>query len=111
MKLDFDRMIENPKGGVFKDGEQEICLGDFVYNCLQSMDPRDPDTAAKMKRGRIAIKLANNGVVEVSAEEIATMKEAVEKYSMHPVAAVIVLELLEKPISETPTILPPQDTL
>jgi hypothetical protein len=81
MKVDFDTVLRDLKGTAIKDGDGEFTLGAASATALlspypdeQNLDPKD-----KVRRYKLATKIADGGEVDLSIEEIADLKKLIGK--------------------------------
>ncbi len=84
MKIDFDVVLKNIEGKVFKgvdDGaEKDLTLKDACIVVLTSDIPIEeprPDGAEKFKRYELAVKLKTGGVIDIPSEEVAKVKRLI----------------------------------
>lgn len=81
MKIDFSSALINLDGGSFKgpDGEPlklwEISIE--ALNAIEKAEGREKqlNAAEKVRRGELCVKLYKAGVVDLSAEDVALIKE------------------------------------
>lgn len=74
MKVNLDQVLKNPKGEPFADN---ATLGMAAYSALGAQLPTDGQLPADKKQAvfRISVAIANGGEVELTAEDIALIKD------------------------------------
>jgi hypothetical protein len=98
MKLSLDEELKDPKGNAFTDKAK---LGDALYGALNAPLQADQQLplAEQMKRYRLSQRVGVGGEIEVTAEEIALLKERISRVFPIQVIGAIVdkLEALSAP--------------
>lgn len=84
MKVNFSAPMLNLKGEVMKQDEHSdapLTLADVAANalCAPLEDERGLDGATKAKRFKLALQIADGGVVDLKAEDIAEIKKVIGK--------------------------------
>lgn len=97
MKIDLSAKLTDPKGNVIKDGENEATLGSTLYiSCISAAEGDNHQSGQdRYKLGKLTYELAaHDEEIELSVEQIATLKERVGKV-MSPAVVYSVWTMLE----------------
>lgn len=99
MKVDLDKKLKDPKGADFQDG---ATIAMAAYNALSAQLPSDQQTASQpnavdvqLKRYQLIQKVAQGGVQDLTAEDIAEIKKRAAQ-ALSIVAFGSLVELLEQ---------------
>jgi hypothetical protein len=78
MKIDFDKMLLMPNGKEFSDS---ATVATASYAALTSQLPEDQQLSqdAKLKLYRLTQKIANGGLLDLTAEDVSTIKARAAK--------------------------------
>lgn len=81
MLINFDTVMKNLNGSEITENDKPVAMKDFVVNALLSIQG-EPNLAAqeKFERGLLATKVYDGGDLELTVEEIATVKKTIGLY-------------------------------
>lgn len=79
MLVDTSFILKNADGTPAKDGDQVATVQKALENALVT-DPKELTSAQKVARYKLFQKISGNSVVDLSIDELATAKTAVEIY-------------------------------
>lgn len=81
MQIDFSTPILDLKGNTIKDGENDFLLSTVACNALLQpyQDEQNLNATEKLRRYKIATKVSDGGVQDLSVEDVAELKKLIGK--------------------------------
>ena len=79
MKYDFSQPLKDLDGEVLKDGPEELTLRAACHRGLMALNESEKNMTGmeKWKRYKLAEKIHKDGQVEITSEEVTTLKQVV----------------------------------
>lgn len=79
MKIDLSAPIKDLANDFIKDGDKDLVLSAICCSALLTPDPKEGEVSPeeKIKRFRLATKIYDGGLQDLSAEDVAMLKKLI----------------------------------
>lgn len=97
MKIDFSKPLSIGETPVKFEKDKQANLGDacrLILNAAPSADRSRP-IEEMLKRGRLSLKIAEGGNIELTPEEASLIRQIIPQGISHPELAVFIYDMLD----------------